>query len=150
DEDRAIHVGVAARFVHQESAQMVGIVAHPGALFEDGAFRDRGIAGYDDAQRLAAGVHVDDASGGVRVGWPNIFCSRSYGVHHCAKLNVPLSSISRAAFSTAPKASVVSLEPTEMRFAPASDKASTEKPPTASTLTGRDTEEHTVRTISTS
>jgi hypothetical protein len=61
DQKRAIHVMMAARLVHQHFAQMVEIIADIGALFENGARRQRRIAGGDDPQRLAACVHVGDS-----------------------------------------------------------------------------------------
>ncbi|MER8419492.1 hypothetical protein [Mesorhizobium sp. M1329] len=39
---------------------MIEMVAHIGALFEDRALGNVGVAAGDDPQRLTAGVHVDD------------------------------------------------------------------------------------------
>jgi hypothetical protein len=51
---------MAARLEDQDFPQVIEIVAHPGAFFEDRASRDGRIAAGDDPQRLASGMHVDD------------------------------------------------------------------------------------------
>jgi hypothetical protein len=56
---RAIHVGVAARLEHQRRAQVIAIRAEPAAFFQHIAVGHTRYVGDDDAQRLAAGVHVD-------------------------------------------------------------------------------------------
>ena len=63
----AVHVGVAARLVHQELAQIVALGLQPGALVEDGGARHRRHAGGDDAQGFAAGVGVDGVDGAGQV-----------------------------------------------------------------------------------
>src|SRR5690606_33070481 len=100
--------------------------------------------------RLAARMHVDDGQSFRHhfASDPNIFCRVAKGIASRAKPKLPSPRISFAARSTAPKAAVVSLEPSEMRRAPASDNAPTVKPSTARIFTGRETEEQTVRTIS--
>ena len=56
---RAVHVGMAARLVHQQAAQRVEARLRISALLEDRAPAQRRRAGRDHAQRLAAGMQVD-------------------------------------------------------------------------------------------
>src|SRR5690606_18723671 len=61
-EEAAVHVGVAARLVHQQLAEVVD-VGGIGAAFQDGGARDGGDAAGDDPERLARRVVVDGGDG---------------------------------------------------------------------------------------
>ena len=58
-QQRAIHVGVAARLEHQRAAEMVEMLLRPGALVEHRLAFRAGQAFDDEAQRLAGGMRVD-------------------------------------------------------------------------------------------
>ena len=60
-EQRAVHVGVAARLEHQRGAQMIAVLLDPGPLLEHGLPLDGGKAVDDEPQRLAGGVGVEGA-----------------------------------------------------------------------------------------
>ena len=58
-EQRAVHVGVAARLEHQRPPQVVVVLADELALLEDGRAFHRGKAGDDEPQWLPGGVGID-------------------------------------------------------------------------------------------
>ena len=58
-EGATVHVGVAARLVHQGTAQVVEVVAHVPPAVEDGRAGQLGQPAGDDPQRLARGVRVE-------------------------------------------------------------------------------------------
>ena len=58
-EQRTVHVRVAARFEHERAPEMVVVLPHVLALFEDRSSFDRRKAADDQPQRLARGVGVD-------------------------------------------------------------------------------------------
>ena len=62
-QERAVHVGVAARLEHQRRPQMVVVLLHPRTLLENRASLDGGKALDDEPERLAGGVRVDGANG---------------------------------------------------------------------------------------
>jgi len=57
----AVHVGVAARFVHQHAAEVVVMLGGVTTLVEDGVAFDGRITVGDYADRFATGVHLDGA-----------------------------------------------------------------------------------------
>ena len=59
DRQHAIHVEMPARLEHQQPAQMIQMLAGMAPLGEDGGPRDRRITRGDEADRLAARVHLD-------------------------------------------------------------------------------------------
>jgi hypothetical protein len=58
-QERAVHVGVAARLEHQHASQVVMLAQHLRAAFQDRGAAQGRDAGRHDAQRLTAGVRVD-------------------------------------------------------------------------------------------
>ncbi len=64
DDERAIHLGVAARFQHEAAAMEVEAGGGVMALFQDAGAAGLGEAFEDEPHRLAAGVHFDGAVGG--------------------------------------------------------------------------------------
>ena len=68
DHERAIHFGVAAGFQHEAAAVQVEAGGGIVALFQHGGAVGLREAFQYEAHRLAAGVHLDGAVGGDRVG----------------------------------------------------------------------------------
>src|SRR4051794_12780974 len=58
-ENRAVHVGMPARFEHQRAAEMIRMPAHPLALLEHRRTARRRKALDDEPQRFAGGVRID-------------------------------------------------------------------------------------------
>ena len=58
-DEAAVHVGVAARLVHEQGAHAVELLLRVAALLEDRRAGDRADAAGDDPERLARGVVVD-------------------------------------------------------------------------------------------
>ena len=63
----AVHIGMAARLVHQELAQVVTVGFEPGTLFQNAGAGHGRQAGSQDAQRLAASVRVHGLDGTDKV-----------------------------------------------------------------------------------
>ena len=57
-QDRAVHVAMAARLVHERAADVIGVLLHPLAALQDGQHGHVREATADEAQRLAGGVQV--------------------------------------------------------------------------------------------
>jgi hypothetical protein len=57
--DRAVHVGMAARFEHDRAPQSVQVLARVAPLLEDRPARDRIDPTGDDAERLARSVRIE-------------------------------------------------------------------------------------------
>ena len=66
--EAAVHVGVAARLVDQQAANIVGVFESVAPLVEDRAAEKRVDAAGDDAERLAGRVVVDRADTALRAG----------------------------------------------------------------------------------
>jgi len=77
-QQHAIHVIMTARLEHQEAAQMVQMFTGMAALGQQRGTGNRRIPRYDEAHRLAAGVHLDgsDFEAHVRLQAPNAILPR--------------------------------------------------------------------------
>ena len=64
----AVHLGVAAWLQHEASAVEIEPAGRVMALVQDGDAAGLGEACHDEAHRFAAGVHLDGAVGGDRMG----------------------------------------------------------------------------------
>ncbi|MNE38823.1 hypothetical protein D3C80_1327370 [compost metagenome] len=60
NQDRPVHVGVAARLQHHRAAQVVEPFAHGAAFLKDRRAFDAQSGCVEDADRLARRMHVDD------------------------------------------------------------------------------------------
>jgi len=66
-QDRAVHVGVPARFEHQRPPDVVGVFLHPRPLLEHGAALRGRIPFQDEPEGFAGGMGVERAVAADRV-----------------------------------------------------------------------------------